>query len=990
MKPDSSRSFLHSKPFTYLALSALILKAFVSTDRAVPPAAPISRADDPNTRSISTLPIPSRTYPGLLSIPTAHAAEGDEVIPQRSLLAAVGDGVKSVWGRFTALFTPRTVSEVVTEDILPYPTAPVIPATSTEPVIVREYVPTPVQQIPVFTGLTYADVDRRIAAALASIPQGTASVDLTPVYDYIRRQANVTAESASRNSKGIAEDTVTDGSQCLSAISLSLTTPLAVSSGGTGTSTSAYGKLLLGNATGGYNLVATSSLGISGGGFDVSELNTLATIAVGDSNVVSGIYASAFGYNNTASGQNSSASGYLNTASGDFSSAFGFNNTASGQNSSASGFYNTASCLGSSASGYSNTASGYYSSAFGFNNTASGQSSSAFGFYNTASDSLSSAFGYYNTASGYYSSAFGYRNTASGYCSSASGYLNTAAALNSSAFGRSNFTGTGGLASIQVGVLNNSTGGTLNTTTGAITGTPSACTTVGRLTTAVGVCNKTAGNLASAFGYNNTASGYRSSAFGSRNTASGCLSSASGYLNTASGQNSSASGYLNTASGQNSSAFGYYNTASGCLSSAFGYYNTASGCLSSAFGSCFTNATSSSVAIGTCGGWLNVQSNGCLTTATGAYLTTGGTWSNASSRDLKENFTTLDPQDILSKISALPITRWNYKIEDDSVTHIGPVAQDFYNIFNTGGSDTSISTIDPAGVALLGIQGLSTRVDRLNASSTASTLSLSSLSKSLDAQRLSIEGVLNSVSSTASTTAAAIASLDVKIGQLAARIGDIESGASTTTETIIVQSDDQSIISYLASFGARVIDGVIHFVDVVVERLTVGSLTIKNEADVSQTGFVIYDRATHRPICVYFENGVQKTAPGECDDEDVVSDENIPDDTNSAEEDDQPDVVDGETKVDQDSDQATSTPAVQEEASTSDEEDERAASDQEQGTGDTQDNSEDVSDDQNVQADDQIADESVDTQEEIVEDAETPPAQEESPSADVQENSEGN
>jgi Chaperone of endosialidase/Domain of unknown function (DUF5011) len=48
---------------------------------------------------------------------------------------------------------------------------------------------------------------------------------------------------------------------------LTLAQPLVVSSGGTGTSTlPAYGQLLVGNASGGYSLLATSSLGISGGG----------------------------------------------------------------------------------------------------------------------------------------------------------------------------------------------------------------------------------------------------------------------------------------------------------------------------------------------------------------------------------------------------------------------------------------------------------------------------------------------------------------------------------------------------------------------------------------------------------------------------------------------------------------------------------------------------------------------------------------------------
>jgi hypothetical protein len=41
------------------------------------------------------------------------------------------------------------------------------------------------------------------------------------------------------------------------------------------------------------------------------------------------------------------------------------------------------------------------------------------------------------------------------------------------------------------------------------------------------------------------------------------------------------------------------------------------------------------------------------------------------------------------------------------------VAQDFYALFGLGANDTSISTIDPAGVALVGIQGLNRKFEQL-------------------------------------------------------------------------------------------------------------------------------------------------------------------------------------------------------------------------------------------------------------------------------------
>ncbi|PCI29262.1 hypothetical protein COB55_02470, partial [Candidatus Wolfebacteria bacterium] len=103
-----------------------------------------------------------------------------------------------------------------------------------------------------------------------------------------------------------------------------------------------------------------------------------------------------------------------------------------------------------------------------------------------------------------------------------------------------------------------------------------------------------------------------------------------------------------------------------------------------------------------------------ISLASGAYVTTGGTWTNASSRELKENFTDLDSSEILEKILSLEITQWNYKLDNASTTHIGPIAEDFYDLFALGGTNTSISSIDPAGIALVGIQALNDQIAALD------------------------------------------------------------------------------------------------------------------------------------------------------------------------------------------------------------------------------------------------------------------------------------
>jgi hypothetical protein len=99
--------------------------------------------------------------------------------------------------------------------------------------------------------------------------------------------------------------------------------------------------------------------------------------------------------------------------------------------------------------------------------------------------------------------------------------------------------------------------------------------------------------------------------------------------------------------------------------------------------------------------------------SSGARLTAGGVWTNASDENLKENFKPVDGEALLEKIEELPISQWNYKVESDDVTHIGPTAQDFKAAFGVGANDKTISTIDPSGIALAAIKQLSKENDEL-------------------------------------------------------------------------------------------------------------------------------------------------------------------------------------------------------------------------------------------------------------------------------------
>ena len=83
-----------------------------------------------------------------------------------------------------------------------------------------------------------------------------------------------------------------------------------------------------------------------------------------------------------------------------------------------------------------------------------------------------------------------------------------------------------------------------------------------------------------------------------------------------------------------------------------------------------------------------------------------GSWSSVSDRKAKENFSSVDGVSLLGKLSAIPMQTWNYKSQDASIRHMGPMAQDFRAAFGLGEDDKHISTVDADGVALAGILAL--------------------------------------------------------------------------------------------------------------------------------------------------------------------------------------------------------------------------------------------------------------------------------------------
>lgn len=95
-----------------------------------------------------------------------------------------------------------------------------------------------------------------------------------------------------------------------------------------------------------------------------------------------------------------------------------------------------------------------------------------------------------------------------------------------------------------------------------------------------------------------------------------------------------------------------------------------------------------------------------LTTAGDLFLE--GTVHTSSSRGVKNDQGVVDAADVLAKLAAVPVSKWTYL--DSTVSHIGPMAEDFYAAFGVGHDAKSLSPSDTSGVALAAIQGLDGKV----------------------------------------------------------------------------------------------------------------------------------------------------------------------------------------------------------------------------------------------------------------------------------------
>jgi len=472
-----------------------------------------------------------------------------------------------------------------------------------------------------------------------------------------------------------------------------------------------------------------------GGGLGNTASGKYATIAGGYSNEASGLYSSVGGgWLNDATGEDATVGGgvfnvanasYATVGGGSQSSATAQSATvAGGENNAASGQYATV------AGGWSNVASADYATIAGGGRSDPGSAATG----NRVTDNYGTVGGGGKNQAGdnaapstdktYATVGGGYSNIASGQYATVGGGNYHVAGGASSTVGGGTFNGATGQYATVGGGWGNLASGDLSTVGGGSGNgvTDNYATVGGGYTNLASALYATVGG-----GRNNTASYQDATVGGGQgNDASATEATVGGgYVNTASGLEATVGGGAqNTASGQAATVGGGAgNEASGTASMVpGGNQNTAAGVFSFAGGyrakanntGCFVWADSYAADFAcNSNDRFMVRANGGLEFYSKDDLSTycklpagSGTWSCSSSRDLKENFTPVDGQEVLASLAEIPITTWNYKAQDGATHHMGPVAQDFYAAFGLGEGETSISTADVDGVALAAIQRL--------------------------------------------------------------------------------------------------------------------------------------------------------------------------------------------------------------------------------------------------------------------------------------------
>ena len=461
------------------------------------------------------------------------------------------------------------------------------------------------------------------------------------------------------------------------------------------------------------NAASRQYASVGGGQSNVAE-DTWATVCGGEMNAASGV-ASAVGggITNMALGGISAIGGGESNITYDWASTVG-----GGQYNRARGEYSVVSGGGGVSEADSNSATGSQSFVGGGRSNfagdtcavvGGGQGNRARGVYSVVAGGGGPSANDSNSATFRCSTVGGGRsNRATNYYAVVAGGSNcTASGQGSAVVGGSVNAASGDMATVSGGFQNKAVG-----TVAFIGG--------GQNNHASGISSVIAGGGAGSADSNSVAVGADYSSIGGGRHHSITSTSAfigGGYDNHITGGDAViAGGYTNRAAGQYAAIpGGRYNNADGQYSFAAGQYAKAAhaGSFVWSSGGDTTDSWGAYTFTARASGGVRFYTDVSATNI-GASLPAGsGTWSSLSDSTMKRRHGRVDSKDILNKVAALPIERWSYRTQDESIHHIGPMAQDFWNLFHLGEDSLGISTIDPDGIALAAIQELAKQNEEL-------------------------------------------------------------------------------------------------------------------------------------------------------------------------------------------------------------------------------------------------------------------------------------
>ena len=123
---------------------------------------------------------------------------------------------------------------------------------------------------------------------------------------------------------------------------------------------------------------------------------------------------------------------------------------------------------------------------------------------------------------------------------------------------------------------------------------------------------------------------------------------------------------------------------------------------------------------------------------------------STSSRESKTDFEPINAEEVMSKIKAMEVSEWRYKDTESKGRHIGPMAEDFYSLFQLGPDDKHVAATDMASIALIAAKELQKKSDAVNIKTSQlgkETTSLKAENASLKERLASLEKLVTNLAS---------------------------------------------------------------------------------------------------------------------------------------------------------------------------------------------------------------------------------------------------